>query len=76
MSPLTDKWWEISPEVDMNAILHELAALIFPKAIPYLEVFLDNQNLIRLWEAGQSPGITGLQRQRFLTKSKQLEVLV
>ena len=72
----TDKWWELSPDVDVNAVLHEIAALIFPKAIPYLESFLDNQKLIQLWEAGRSPGLTDSQRRRFLTELKQREALV
>jgi len=62
-----DKWWELTLETDVGLLAKELAELLVTKAIPYLEGFLSTDVLIELWESGRSPGLTDVQRARFLS---------
>lgn len=68
-----DKWWEVTVATDRGALIHELQELLLKKAVPYIETFLSSKNLIALWESGKSPGLTELQRLRFLSSLKQAE---
>jgi hypothetical protein len=65
-----DKWWEIKAGVDAGALAAEVAALIATEGAPYIVRFLDADQLIALWESGQSPGLTETQRFRYLEKLK------
>jgi hypothetical protein len=70
LAPPSDKWWELSESTDLDALARELSALILSKAVPYLGRFKSADDLIALWESGVSPGLTAIQRSRFLSELK------
>jgi hypothetical protein len=65
-----DKWWEITEETNRDSLIHEISEMIVKKALPFIERYLDTNSLIALWESGQSPGLTEVQRVRLLAKLK------
>jgi len=69
-----DKWWELTLETDVDSLAKEIAELLVTKAIPYLESFLSSDALIELWESGRSPGLTDVQRARFLSGLKKSRI--
>lgn len=69
-----DKWWELTLETDVDFLAKELAELLVTKAIPYLESFLSTDALAKLWESGQSPGLTAVQRARYLSGLKKSRI--
>jgi Domain of unknown function (DUF4304) len=62
-----DKWWEVKATTDAKKLGDQVLALILDHAVPYIELNCNIENLIRLWESGESPGLTDGQRQEFLT---------
>lgn len=63
-----DKWWEINVSTDCDSLIRELSALLLAEGSPYVKRYLDPEAVITLWESGQSPGLTAVQRNRFLTR--------
>lgn len=61
-----DKWWEITEATDANALAIEVGNLISKKAAPYIQRYLDTNELIALWKSGKSPGLTETQRVKYL----------
>jgi hypothetical protein len=68
-----DKWWEVTVATDRGALIHELQEPLLKRAVPYIEHFLSPNALIALWESGESPGLTELQRVQFLLRLKEAE---
>jgi len=66
-----DKWWEITAQTNAIALANELSTALEESAAPYLNEYLDSRMLIALWESGKSPGLTALQRGRFLDQLKR-----
>lgn len=64
----SDKWWEASP--DRASVAQEIVGLLSTVAVPYVESHMATEALIALWESGQSPGLTAVQRTRYLSKLK------
>lgn len=67
----SDKWWKIDESTDREDLIKEISDIVLEKAVPFIERYLDTNAIIDLWESGQSPGLTEVQRQRFLTKLKR-----
>ena len=63
-----DTWWQLTASTDCAALAQELSVLLLARAVPCLEQYLNTGALIALWESGQSPGLTAVQRSRFLTE--------
>ena len=63
-----DKWWEISSATRIDVLSAEITNLVVSVAVPYLERYVRTGDLTALWEAGQSPGLTEIQRVRFLAQ--------
>jgi hypothetical protein len=63
-----DKWWEITASTDANVLAAEVSDIIVREVVPYIQRYLDTDDLIALWESGKSPGLTDLQRIRYLDK--------
>lgn len=61
-----DKWWEITETTDVNALATEVGNLISKEAAPYIQRYLDTNELIALWKSGKSPGLTETQRVKYL----------
>jgi len=63
-----DKWWEITQSTDAGLLAKELSELIVRDAVPYIMGLLSTTAIIALWQSGQSPGLTGGQRARLLSR--------
>jgi len=63
-----DKWWEITAQTNVLALADELSRKLEEFGVPYLDEYLDSRTLIALWESGKSPGLTAVQRARFLNQ--------
>jgi hypothetical protein len=61
-----DWWWEIDTTTNVETLAGEVAAAIRDRAIPYLDSCSDDEALRTLWRTGRSPGLTEVQRKRFL----------
>ncbi|MQB10734.1 MULTISPECIES: DUF4304 domain-containing protein [Agrobacterium] len=70
-----DKWWEITGATDPIALANEVSGLIADKAAPYLEPYLNINELIALWESDRSPGLTSKQCAIYLKKLKEARVV-
>jgi hypothetical protein len=66
-----DLWWEIKAGTDSKALGAEVATLACDEGIPYIESYLSDLDLIKLWESGKSPGLTDGQRLRNLKELKE-----
>ena len=67
-----DKWWDAV--ADPEPVIKEIVELLTTIGIPHLEGFLTTEALISLWESGQSPGLTAVQRDRNLAKLKAVSL--
>lgn len=65
-----DKWWELTAAANVELIAAEVSRLVEEKAIPFLLPYLDTGTLIALWESGEGPGLTKVQRLRYLEMAK------
>ena len=65
-----DMWWELNAISEADALTTELLELLVSKAVPFLERHMNEQALVALWESGRSPGLTAVQRARFLSELK------
>lgn len=61
-----DKWWTLVSEADTHRACLEINTLLIERAIPYLRQYLSADALLSLWESGESPGLTEVQRARYL----------
>lgn len=61
-----DKWWVLNDRTDINAVAAEISDLITSQGAPYLLGLLEIGELIALWETGESPGLTEIQRVKYL----------
>lgn len=68
-----DKWWEITKATDQDALVNEVSDLIRDKGAPYIQRYLDVDELIALWESNKSPGLTAKQRDGYLERIKKLQ---
>ena len=64
-----DNWWDLRSTSDPDGLVAEIAPLLNLGARFLLDHMGDAQ-LTALWETGQSPGLTDLQRQRYLRDLK------
>lgn len=69
----TDKWWEVSNATRADVLSAEIANLVVSVAVPYLERHVRSKDLVTLWETGQCPGLTEVQRLRYLAQLKNPE---
>jgi hypothetical protein len=65
-----DKWWEITESTNRAALIQEVSEIVVGRAVPFVESYLNTKVIIALWESGQSPGLTDVQRTRFLARLK------
>lgn len=63
----TDKWWTLRATREDEKIKRELIDLIMTAAVPRLEVMSNDQALRDLWLSGNAPGLTALERLRYLS---------
>lgn len=70
----SDKWWQITASSNRDGLIQELIELLIKIAVPYVKSHLPTDSLITLWESGQSPGLTAVQRSRFLSLLKKSKI--
>ena len=70
LEPAQDTWWKIDASTDDKSLTTELSQLLVRRAVPYLEQYKHTRALIALWETGKSPGLTAVQRSRYLSELK------
>ena len=68
LDPPFDKWWELKTTTDIAALADELASLIIDHVIPLLDKYSKMNSIIQLWDSGASPGISEMQRNRYLAE--------
>lgn len=66
LTPPRDTWWEIGADTDAARLIGEVASHIEAHAVPYLDSHLSTEALVALWRSGKAPGITKVQRDRYL----------
>ena len=62
----TDKWWKVTERTDCEQLTNDVVRLILNTAVPYVNNYISSVALKQLWESGQSPGFTVVQRDRAL----------
>ncbi|MBW3624354.1 MAG: DUF4304 domain-containing protein [Armatimonadetes bacterium] len=70
-----DKWWEIRSAEEAQAVGEELATLLLQYGLPALEGVSTDEELVRLWESGESPGLTEFERTRYLNLMKPEKIM-
>jgi hypothetical protein len=66
----TDKWWQIQDDSQTVQVVGDISELLTDKVVPYLDDHSSDETLVALWENGQSPGLTDLERRRYLNELK------
>ena len=66
----SDRWWEINQSTDIGALKREVSEVVIEYALPFVRRYLSTDAIISLWESGQSPGLTAVQRADFLSQLK------
>lgn len=64
-----DKWWVIDAATNPDDLASEIGDLL-DAPVQFLLDHLTDVQLISLWETGTSPGLTKVQRQRYLRELK------
>lgn len=63
-----DRWWRITPGTDATGLANEIFGLLQAYALPLLETYSSEAGLKSLWLSGRSPGLTKVQRDRYLSE--------
>jgi hypothetical protein len=53
-----DRWWDLNESTNIEDILVQLRYAIYEKSIPYIEKFLKNEDLLKLWVSNGYHGLT------------------
>jgi hypothetical protein len=62
----TDKWWDIHNLAEADSFAADLSEMISKSALPLFERLDSTSNLVCLWQQGASPGLTKVERDRYL----------
>lgn len=62
----SDEWWEVISDEDAALIGDDIAQALEAYGLPALEQVSSTDRLIELWQQGRSPGVTALQRAKYL----------
>lgn len=68
----SDLWWQADDFPMADEAARDIAARIDAFAIPALQQFQGTRDLMKLWKNGQSPGLTGVQADRFRRRLESL----
>jgi hypothetical protein len=63
-----DLWWNVVADSDGGALAGEISNALIKYAVPNLEPYLDSRELLALWKSGSSPGLTDVQRLRYISE--------
>jgi Domain of unknown function (DUF4304) len=67
-----DTWWSITNETDVPTFNKYFSDLVLSDVLPFVEKYMNIENVLGMWEDGQSIGLTEVQRLRYLGKLRQL----
>ena len=67
-----DTWWSITNETDVPAFNKYFSDLVRSDVLPFVEKYMNLENVLSMWEDGRSSGLTDGQRLRYLGKLKKL----
>ena len=67
-----DIWWELSSLESADEIVASLVQALVSYGLPWFEELRSSAEVQRLWQRGVSPGLTELQRQRYLAELSQI----
>ena len=61
-----DKWWILGGTQELDRVAREIKSALVTLAQPELDKYLQDESLRDLWLTGRSPGLTDLQRLKYL----------
>ncbi|MGH2573733.1 MAG: DUF4304 domain-containing protein [Actinomycetota bacterium] len=61
-----ERWWEVTSTSDPMAIANEVIELLEQQALPRMLNLLKDEELVKLWRSGSSPGLTAKQASEYL----------
>lgn len=64
----SDRWWRVASEEEASETAREVTLLLAEYGLPILEDLDSTDRLAALWETGKSPGLTAVQRDRYLSQ--------
>lgn len=68
MPAARDIWWQLGDERSNVMLLDEVSGALDSYAVPFLEKYVETRELVMLWKSGKSPGLTAVQRNRYLAR--------
>jgi Domain of unknown function (DUF4304) len=63
----SDTWWRIDATASLSAIAQEIIGALLQLAIPEMKRYLSDASLLELWASGVSPGLTEVERLKYLS---------
>ena len=67
-----DTWWSVTNETDVPAFNKHFLELVLSDVLPFVKKYMNIENVLGMWEDGQSMGLTEGQRLKYLGKLNQL----
>jgi hypothetical protein len=67
-----DTWWSVTNETDVPAFNKYFRDLVISDAVPFVEKYMNIEDVLSMWEDGQSIGLTEGERLKYLGKLKRL----
>ncbi|HEV7242694.1 MAG TPA: DUF4304 domain-containing protein [Thermoanaerobaculia bacterium] len=64
----SDLWWSVGNDDDATAVGAELGRRILRYVLPEMERLSSREAVVQLWRSGAAPGLTTVQRDRYLAK--------
>jgi hypothetical protein len=65
-------WCSVTNETDVPAFKKYFFDLVLSDVLPFVEKYMNIENVLSMWEDGQSSGLTERERLRYLGKLKKL----
>mgnify|MGYP001021386474 CR=1 FL=1 len=68
LTPATDYWWTCQNDEDATRAGKAIATILEMSALPEMEHLASARAMVNLWMSGRSPGLTQMQRDKYLAK--------
>jgi len=63
----SDTWWRIDTMTSPSAVGEEIVDALLKLALPEMKTYMSDASLMELWTSGDSPGLTDVERLRYLS---------
>jgi hypothetical protein len=63
----SDRWWHIETVTSPSALADEISNALLRLALPAIKKYMSDESLRDLWSSGNAPGITELERLKYLS---------